>query len=129
MQDRLRDQMSHYLAENRVATLSTAGPPGGNSALVPYRSDGLTLECWVPCWAEALYYLEQRPPVALVIALGDQGQGLRWLHYQGRAELIPAATTDYLYRRVRVSPHRIDLVDERQGPGIRATLEGMTPPE
>lgn len=121
MQDRLRDQIIQYLAKSQVATLCA----GGCSTLVAYRSYGLNLECWVPRWADTLYYLEQQPQVALVILLGDQDRGLRWLHYRGRAELAPAAHPDHLYQRVRVAPHRIDLIDEQQGPGIRATLEGL----
>ncbi len=129
MQDRLRDQMSHYLAQNQAATLCASSTAGIGSTLVYYRSNGLTLECRVPRWSDALYYLEQQPQVALVIALGDQDQGLRWLHYQGRAELALAMGTDHLYQPVRIVPYRIDLIDEQQGPGIRATLEALPPPE
>lgn len=125
MQDRLRDQMSQYLAESRVATLCAGSLAGSCSTLVAYRSHGLNLECWVPRWADTLYYLEQQPQVALVILLGNQERGLRWLYYRGRAELAPATSADSLYQQVRVAPHRIDLIDEQQGPGIRATLEGL----
>lgn len=135
MQDRLRDQMIAYLAENRIATLCAAGTSGGSPALVPYRSRGLTLECWVPRWTESWYHLEQGEQVNLVIALGDQHDGLRWLFYQGRAELAPAEDpsnpavgTNPLYCRVRVAPRRIDLIDEQQGPGIRASLESIADP-
>jgi hypothetical protein len=130
MQDWLRDQMTAYLAENRVATLSTAGVMEASTTLVLYRNNGVALECWAPCWTDTLYHLEQNRQVNLIITLGDQRDGLRWLHYQGRAELAPAADppdppilANPLYRRIKVHPWRIDLIDERQGPGIRATLE------
>ncbi len=125
MQERLRDQIGQYLAENRVATLCAGNSVGSCSSLVTYDSRGLILECWLPRWADTLYFLEQQPQVALVIPLGDQSRGLRWLHYQGWAELIPATGEEDLYQRVRIVARRIDLIDEQQGPGIRATLEGL----
>lgn len=92
------------------------------------------------------YHLEQNPQVLLVIhdypptnsspqAGGSEG-GLRWLQYLGTAqpldspdwsELLPAATAtpllDDLYIVIRVTPERIDLIDESRGWGARETLD------
>ncbi|OGO40655.1 MAG: hypothetical protein A2Z04_04985 [Chloroflexi bacterium RBG_16_57_9] len=138
MLDKLRDQISAYLAHHDVCILSTAGTEGAWAMPVRYRSRGLEVECLVPRWADVAYYLEQDPRVLLVIqACGNDS--LRWLQYRGRARPVSApnwvewspgrvspALADDLYLVVHVTPERIDLFDESRGWGARETLESGT---
>lgn len=106
---------------------------------VRYRTKNLELDCLVPRWADAAYYVEQSPDVLLVIlsalpsGIDDR---LCWLQYRGTAQ--PVATPDWsgllpkgeslalaadLYLVFHLVPERIDLLDESQGWGARETLE------
>jgi hypothetical protein len=143
MLDELRDQIASYLAHHRVCIISTAGAQGAWAMPVRYHSRGLEVDCLVPRWADVAYHLEQDPRacpehsrrVMLVIPAAN-GNGLRWLQYQGTArpvaapdwaELLPGwmstAPPDELYLVIRMTPQRIDLFDESRGWGVRETLE------
>ncbi len=135
MLDKLRDRMTAYLSEHRVCVLSTAGPEGARAMPVYYRSAGLEIDCLLPRWADVAYHLEQDPRVALVVQ-DDSVPPLRWLRCLGTAQpvaqpdwdaLLPEGThtptPDELYLVVRVTPRRIDLLDESRGWGARETLE------
>ncbi len=102
---------------------------------VYYRSVGLEIACLLPRWADVAYHLEQDPRVALVVQ-DDSVPPLRWLRCLGTAQpveqpdwdtLLPAGThtltPDELYLVVRVTPRRVDLLDETRGWGARETLE------
>jgi len=140
VQDELRARLADYLSQHRAGVLSTAGSVGAWATLVRYHSHDLEIDCLVPSWADAAYYLEQDPRVLLVItsppqARGSEG-GLRWLEVRGTAR--PVADPDWAalllderpdarpadrYRVVRVTPQRLDLFDESRGWGVRETLE------
>ena len=135
MLDKLRDKVATYLAGQRVCVLSTTGPEGVRSMLAYYRPHGLEVDCLLPRWADVTYHLEQDPRVALVIPAAP-ASGRRWLQCLGTAAplthpdwtgLLPdvpfALPPDDLYLVVRVTPLRIDLMDETQGWGARETLE------
>ncbi len=135
MLDKLRDRMAAYLSQHRVCVISAAGPDGARAIPARYRNAGLEVDCLLPRWADVAYYLEQDGRVALVVQ--DTGaQGLRWLRCLGAAHLVEqpdwdallpkgahTPAPDELYLVVRVTPRRIDLLDESRGWGARETLE------
>ncbi len=139
--DALFDRMVAFLNRHHRCVLSVNGLPGAWAMPVRYRlatavaRRALAVECLLPCWADGLYYLERNPHVMLVVR-DTPASELRWLQMQGRAQLLPhpdwhewrlpnsrAATPGDLYRVVRVVLHRLDLVDEGRGWGVRETLE------
>jgi hypothetical protein len=100
-----------------------------------YHSHGTKIDCILPRWADVVYHLEQDPRVALVVLDADT-PGLRWLHCLGTAQIIAqpdwdtclpvgvnGSPSDELYSVVRVTPTRMDLMDETLGWGVRETLE------
>ena len=140
--DELRDCIVAYLLKHRQCILTTSGATGAWAMPAPYRplaeavgSRILDVECLLPRWADVLYHLEQCPEVLLIV-LDAQGAGLRWLQYQGTAqgvdmpdwprllpkEVFPVRPEDR-YSVVRVTPHRIDFIDETRGWGARETLD------
>jgi len=135
MLDELRERMTAYLAQHRVCVLSTAGAEDAWATPVRYRNHGLEVDCLLPRWADVAYHLEQDPRVMLVIPAPTSS--LRWLQVLGTARpvenpnwmgLLPAETPttippDDLYLVIRVTPERIDLLDESRGWGARETLE------
>jgi hypothetical protein len=131
----LRQRMSAHLASQSVAVLSTRGELGLWSMPVRYRSRDLDIECLVPRWADILYHMEQCEQVILVIqseiAVPDC-----WVQYLGTArrmwlEAEPTLFDRFLKRQpmhglyevFRISPQRIDLVDETRGWGMRENLD------
>ena len=135
MLDKLRDRIAAYLSAHRVCILSTIGPEGARAMPARYRSVGLEIDCLLPRWADVVYHLEQDPRVALAVQ-DDSVSPLRWLCCLGAARLVeqpdwdallPAGahipTPDELYLVVRVTPRRIDLLDETRGWGARETLD------
>ena len=135
MQDILRERFAGYLAEHQVCVVSTAGPVGAWAMPVRYRSQGLEVDCLLPRWADVTYHLEQNPDVLLIIR-DTQVDALRWLECRGTARaLAPAdwagllpletitARRETLYTVARVSPKRMDLIDENTSWGARETLE------
>jgi hypothetical protein len=142
MLDELHQRMADFLAAHRVGVLSTAGSAGAWVIPVRYRpapGDGLAVECLLPTWADAAYFLEQNPRVMLVILdtlssslPGGTGGGLRWLQLRGAAAivgrpewagLLPTPPLAGQYRVARVTPTRLDLFDETRGWGARETVE------
>ena len=136
MLDELRERMTAYLAEHQVCILSTTGAEGAWAMPVRYRNHGLEVDCLLPRWSDAAYHLEQDPRVMLVF-LDAATNSLRWLQVLGTARpvenpdwtgLLPegsptAIPPDDLYLVVRVTPWRIDLLDESLGWGVRETLD------
>lgn len=136
VQQELRERMRTYLAEHRIAVAGTVGPGRAWAMPARYRPAGLELDVLLPRWADVAFHLEQDPQVLLVVLLSGGGEPLRWLEYQGTAHpvnkpdwtgLLPdgvsPARAHWLYALVRVSPTRIDLLDEGKGWGVRETLE------
>jgi hypothetical protein len=153
MLDQLRAQVAAFLAAHDVGILSTAGVDGAWAMPVRYRplpvaaSNGRAeVECLLPRWTDAAFFVEQDPCVLLLIvdglpsvSLASSGEGrggLRWLQIQGAAHAVadpdwaewlptwasPASPSD-LYLPLRVTPCRVELFDEGQGWGARETLE------
>ena len=135
MLNELRERMAAFLALHQVCILSVATDDGVEALPVRYCSRGLEVDCLVPRWADAAYWLEVAPVVSLIIE-GCHAAGLRWLACLGAvrpvdapdwAALLPnwhvATPPDHIYRVFRVIPQRIDLFDESKGWGERETLE------
>ncbi len=143
MVDELRGRMAAYLSEHRVCVISTSGARDAWAMPVPYRNRSLEVDCLLPRWADAIYHLEQNSQVLLIIhdpplspLSGGSGGGLRWLQYRGTAQPIASPDWDRLlpegasnvrpeerYAAMRVTPERIDLIDEGRGWGARETLD------
>lgn len=136
------DRFAAFLAHQRICVLSTVASQGVWTLPVWYRphapaSGGTSLEvdCLVPRWTDVAHHLVQDARVVLIVQ-ASSGAGLRWLQIQGTARPIEAprwdgllprwARTlqpDALYLVVRITPSRIDLVDEEFGWGVQETLE------
>ena len=136
MEKELRDRLATYLAAHGVGVLAVAGAGQAWAHAVRYRSRGLEVDCLLPRWADVAYFLERQPEVLLVVE-SVQAAG-HWLHYRGTARpleapewdrLLPAHTRlsgvrpDELYQVVRLTPERLDLVDEGAGWGRRENLD------
>lgn len=93
------------------------------------------MDCLLPRWSDATYDIEQGSRVSLVIHATNSG-ALCWLQVYGAtltldaptwSELLPdaprQARREELYLVVRVTPQRLELVDESRGWGARETLD------
>jgi len=133
--DELQDRLIRYLSRHNWAVLCSIGPDGPSSFLVHYRNSNLELECLLPRWADASYHLWQDPRIHLVVP-DPSSEGRRWLEYTGVAHIVEQpdwgkwsqelgdlSDPADLYLLVRVTPIRIDLIDETRGWGRRETLE------
>lgn len=91
------------------------------------------MDCLIPRWTDAAFYLEQNPPALLIFQNLDDAN-LRWMQYRGRAEILSAPNWAGLlpkeethpesrYLAVRVQPSRIDVIDESKGWGVLESLE------
>ena len=140
--DEQKKRIASFLAHQRTGILSTSGSPGVWAIPVWYRPNSgpsgsrtLEVDCLVPRWADVAHHLSQECRV-LFIVQAPSGAGLRWLQVQGRAQPVEApdwvgllprwvsTVQPYaLYLVVRVTPNRIDLVDEDVGWGIQETVE------
>jgi nitroimidazol reductase NimA-like FMN-containing flavoprotein (pyridoxamine 5'-phosphate oxidase superfamily) len=140
--DEQRERIASFLAHQRTGVISTTGSPGVWAMPVWYRplpgppgGRDLEVDCLVPRWADVAHPLTQNSRVVLIVQ-ASSGAGLRWLQIQGTARpveapewsrLLPrwvsAVQPDALYLVVRVTPSRIDLIDEDLGWGVQETLE------
>ena len=93
------------------------------------------MDCIIPRWADIAHQLEKNAEVLLIVQ-ASSGAGLRWLQIMGNSRQVenpnwthllprwaPTVQPDALYKVARVSPSRIDLVDEDLGWGVTETLE------
>jgi hypothetical protein len=135
----LRERMRALLLGNRVGVLSISGGDGTWAMPVRYRADDLEVDCLVPGWSDIAYHVEQCPDVLLVVMSvfsSSPEESLCWLQFAGKAERVvdprwddllpqgtPQALAAELYRVIRVTPKRMDLLDESRGWGMRETLE------
>jgi hypothetical protein len=119
--DELRGRIIAYLSQNQICVISTSGSQGAWLVTAQYQNRGLELDCRVPRWSDAVYYLEQDPHV-LVIVLDAQSDSTRWLQYSGVARIDSSAGDDR-YAVVHITPERVDLVDESHNWGARETLD------
>jgi hypothetical protein len=142
MLDALRDRITAFLAARGVCVVIAQGAASASAVLARYHlaqdtagKQALEVDCVLPRWADATYHLELNPQVLLIIP-DIQPDGLRWLQVRGRvrpilamdwAEWLSEGTSDVRpeerYLALRVTPQRIDLVDESQGWGINETLD------
>ena len=142
LQDERWDRIASFLAHQRTGVISTTSSPGVWAIPVWYRLDpgpssrrGLELNCLVPHWTDIAHQLTRSSSVVLIIQ-ASSGAGLRWLQIQGMARPVEAPDwsgllphwistvhPDGLYLVVRVTPSRIDLIDEDLGWGVQETLE------
>lgn len=135
MLQELRERMIAHLSAYRTCVLASATTDGASMIPVRYRNLRLEVECLLPRWSDVAYYVERDPRVSLVIHATDS-RALRWLQLQGTAravdtplwhDLLPEATNqtrlEELYLVVRVTPQRLELVDESRGWGARETLD------
>jgi hypothetical protein len=130
----LREKLADCLARQHVCVLSTHGPDGMWAIPVHCRSHGLELDCLVPRWADAAFYLEQDSRLLLIMHSAEAG-ALRWLQYRGtaQAQAVPdwaaglpeeaGNRPEERYLSIHVMPSRIDLIDESQGWGVLESLE------
>lgn len=118
--DELRDRILNHLCRNRVCVISTSGIAGAWAVAAHYSTEGLKLDCCVPRWSDVVYYLEQDPHVTAIV-VDTESKHLRWLQYHGIAH-ITHSTGDRDVA-IRITPQRIDLIDESRGWGVRETLD------
>ena len=101
----------------------------------PSASRNLEVDCLVPRWGDIAHQLTQNSRIVLIVQ-ASSGAGLRWLQIQGTARPVEApdwstllprwvspVQPDALYLVGRVTPGRIDLIDEALGWGVQETLE------
>lgn len=140
--DELNIRVTSFLTHQRSCIISTTGSEGVWAIPVWYRSVQGTsgnpkpeLDCLVPRWSDVAHHLTQDQKVVLIVQ-SSSSAGLSWLQIQGTAQhigtpdwsrLLPRWVTsiqpDALYLVVRVTPNRIDLVNEDLGWGVQDTLE------
>jgi hypothetical protein len=136
------ERIASFLAHQRTGVITTPGATGVCSMPVWYRpmpgtsgSRSMQVECLVPRWADVSHHLAQDARVVLIVQ-ASSGAGLRWLQIQGTARPVEAPgwsrllprwvstlEPDALYLVVRVTPNRIDLIDEDLGWGVQESLE------
>ena len=137
-----RKKITSFLAHQRTGVISAITGQGMSSMLVWYRlacgpsaDQGLELDCLVPRWADVVHHLSEKAKVLLIVQ-APSSAGLRWAQIQGLARPVEAPDwakllprwvsrmqSDELYMVLRVTPSRIDLIDEDLGWGIQETLE------
>lgn len=140
--DEPRKRIAAFLAHQRTCLISTTASQGVWAMPVWYRPlpgdaghRSLEVDCLVPRWADVTHHLRQESTVVLIVQ-ASSGAGLRWLQIQGTARPVEApdwarllprwvstVQPDALYLVVRVTPSRIDLIDEELGWGVQETLE------
>ena len=100
-----------------------------------YGSQTLEVDCLVPRWADVAHFLTKECRVVLIVQ-ASSSVSLRWLQIQGTIRpvekpdwtcflqrMVSILHRDSLYLVVRMTPSRIDLVDEDLGWGVQETLE------
>jgi len=140
--DDRKEQIAAFLAHQRTGVISTASERGVWAMPVwyrlsehPARNQDLQLDCLVPRWADIAHELDRESRVLLVVQAGT-GAGLRFLQIQGEVRPVPVPhwnrllprwistlQPERLYLVVRITPSRIDLIDEEVGWGVLETLE------
>lgn len=132
MLDMLRQRMAAYLRNHQVGVLSVVSAAQG-ALPVRYHSDALAVYCLIARWTDILPTLEQDPTVELVIA--QHNSDAYWMQYRATARVLESpdfqpfstmaaiSASPFHYVVVELTPHRIDLIDQRRGWGARETLE------
>jgi hypothetical protein len=137
-----RERIASFLTHQRTGVISAVCSSGVCTLLVRYRtfpghrnSRSLEVDCLIPRWAGIADQLTPNTRIVLVVQASSEA-GLRWLQIQGAirpveapdwSKLLPhwisTVHPDGLYQVIRVTPIRIDLIDEDLGWGIQETLE------
>jgi hypothetical protein len=137
-----RKRIASFLMHQRTGVISTIAAGSTWAMPIWYRphrgpsgNSKLEVDCLVPRWADVAYHLTEGARVILIVQASSEA-GLRWLQIQGKIQPIeapdwasllprwvPPAHPDALYLVVRITPGRIDLIDEAQGWGVQTTLE------
>ncbi|HSF83166.1 MAG TPA: hypothetical protein VLA49_18150 [Anaerolineales bacterium] len=120
MLDELRDHIISYLSQNRVCVITTTGSQGAWATVARYDNNGLELNCRLPRWSDTIYHLENDPRTIVIITNAKSVES-SWLELRGTAHITEIL--DDRYVTVRITPNRIDLIDESRGWGSRETLE------
>lgn len=133
--DDQKNRFAAFLTHQRTCILSTIAVQGVWAIPVWYRSHDLEVDCLVPRWSDVAHNLSKNSRVVLIVQ-ASSGAGLHWLQFQGTvhpveapdwARLLPrwvsTVQPDALFLVMRVTPSRIDLIDEELGWGIQDTLE------
>lgn len=118
MIDELRSRVISYLSQYRVCVIATSGLHGVWAVQALYDNLGFEIICRLPGWSDSVFHIEQDPHVMAII---QSPNPLRWLQVRGVACITDS--TDDRYAEIRISPERIDLIDENLGWGTRETLE------
>jgi len=131
-----------FLAHQRTCILSTGTAIGVWATPVYYRclpwNSGRArpqVDCLVPTWSDVAHQLTQVSQVLLLVQ-ALTGAGLSWLQILGAAQpleepewqrLLPrwiiTNQPELLYLVTRVTPDRIELIDEERGWGVQESLE------
>ena len=112
----------------KIALLSA-----GRYALpVRFRVRGAFVECQIPTWSG----VGDLPGEAALVIIEEAAPALRWLFIRGPAtvvaepdwaELHPPDSgriaLDELYQLLRITPKRMELIDEQRGWGCRETAD------
>lgn len=135
MLDELRDRITEFISQHRISVISTRGSSGEWAIPTWHHPLGLEMVCLLPRWSDVLYHLEQDPRVMLII-LDTQCEALCWLQYRGTARIVDAPDWERIlpeeesnkqpddrYVAIRITPERIDIIDESRGWGARETLD------
>lgn len=141
--DEQTNRFAAFLDHQRICIISTVASQGVWAIPVRYSplpetsssSTKLVIDCLVPRWSDVAHHLDQDSSV-VVIVQASTNAGLRWLQIQGTAQPIEAPDwsrllprwanilqPDAFYQVVRVTPSRIDLINEDRGWGVQETLE------
>ena len=140
--DERKRRIASFLAHQRTGVIGAIAGQGMWSMPVwyrlarePGRGRGLELDCLVPRWTDVAHHLSEKAKVLLIVQ-APSSAGLRWAQVRGTASPVEAPDwarllprwvsrmqSDELYMVLRVTPSRIDLIDEDQGWGIQETLE------
>jgi len=120
MLDELRGRLFSYLSQNHVCVIVANGLPRAWVVAAQYENDGLELNCRLPRWSDAAFYLEQEPH-GMAIIQDVRSAFPRWMQYRGIT--CTANVMDDRYVFIHITPERIDLIDEGCGWGARETLD------
>jgi len=129
MLDELRDRFAGYLTGRQTGVLCMVAER--RSLALPVRfavQSDLTIDCLLPAWSDAAFYLAGAVPVTLVVCL--QGEdNLNWLqvYRQSEQSINPELDADADLQMperemlFQLRPTRLDRIDSTLG--VQETLE------
>ncbi len=127
MQDQLRNHSIEYLSAGTFATLSGGAAADLWSVPVCYQVEKsmeakFVIDCTFPAWTAAAFHVSEQTDALLVVLLKGS-PNRRWVEVSGRILKSSGPVQRTLSRvcTARLSPKRLDLLDEQRG--MRETLE------